>query len=217
MAHKLYHVRPGDTLSAIARWAGVPYAELLTANPQIANPNLIRVGQTILVPEGSSRTDLIRAAAEEVFPDDEPAWLKIARREIGVAERDPGENPRILEYLATTTLSDKDKQRDETAWCAAFLNWCLKTAGKKTLNTAWALSWAGYAKEAATPKLGDVVVFHRDGASSKGGHVGFFLRDLGTGIEIIGGNQSNAVTVASFPKNGKKGSFHYRFKAYRRP
>lgn len=49
-ARSSYTVVSGDTLSRIARNAGVSLSNLIAANPQIANPNLIRVGQTINLP-----------------------------------------------------------------------------------------------------------------------------------------------------------------------
>jgi len=48
-----YHVRSGDTLSAVARLFGVSYAALLAANPTITNPSLIHVGQLVTIPLGS--------------------------------------------------------------------------------------------------------------------------------------------------------------------
>ena len=43
-------VAGGDTMWAIALRYGVPLAELLAANPGIKNPNLIRVGERVVVP-----------------------------------------------------------------------------------------------------------------------------------------------------------------------
>lgn len=45
-----YTVAKGDTLSAIAKKYGITLQELLKANPQIKNPNLIKVGQVINIP-----------------------------------------------------------------------------------------------------------------------------------------------------------------------
>ncbi|HEY8341846.1 MAG TPA: CAP domain-containing protein [Calditerricola sp.] len=45
-----YTVKPGDTLYRIANAYGVPLWKLIAANPQIKNPNLIYVGQTVYVP-----------------------------------------------------------------------------------------------------------------------------------------------------------------------
>jgi uncharacterized protein len=50
----VYTVRAGDTLSAIAARVGVPLQEMLRLNPQIQNPDLIRVGQEIRLPGGAA-------------------------------------------------------------------------------------------------------------------------------------------------------------------
>jgi hypothetical protein len=47
-----YTVKPGDTLSKIAKNNGVSIAQLLQANPQISDPNKIRVGDAITLPNG---------------------------------------------------------------------------------------------------------------------------------------------------------------------
>jgi LysM repeat protein len=49
-----YTVVRGDTLRSIARKFNVTYADLLAANPQISNPNLIFTGQKINLPAGAS-------------------------------------------------------------------------------------------------------------------------------------------------------------------
>lgn len=45
-----YIIQPGDTLFAIARRFGITLAELLAANPQITNPDLVFPGQRIMIP-----------------------------------------------------------------------------------------------------------------------------------------------------------------------
>lgn len=52
-----YTVKPGDTLSKIAMRNGVSLARLLEANPQISNPNNIKVGDIINVPNGAVTTE----------------------------------------------------------------------------------------------------------------------------------------------------------------
>ena len=46
----LYTVRRGDTLLGIAKYFGVPYAEIRRLNPEITDPSTIRVGQRIRIP-----------------------------------------------------------------------------------------------------------------------------------------------------------------------
>lgn len=48
-----YSVKPGDTLSHIAKDHRVTLNQLLDANPQIRNPNRIQPGDTIRLPEGA--------------------------------------------------------------------------------------------------------------------------------------------------------------------
>lgn len=53
-----YTVRRGDSLSAIARRCGTTVSSLLGANPAIADPDLIRVGQVLrLVATAAGRDD----------------------------------------------------------------------------------------------------------------------------------------------------------------
>lgn len=47
-------VQRGDTLSGIAQQYGVSLQSLISANPQISNPNLIYPGQTVQIPGGSN-------------------------------------------------------------------------------------------------------------------------------------------------------------------
>ena len=46
----IYVIRAGDTLSAIARASNITLNRLLAANPQIENPDMISVGQSICIP-----------------------------------------------------------------------------------------------------------------------------------------------------------------------
>lgn len=52
-ASNKHTVRPGDTLGKIAQRLGVTLDALLAANPQIKNPDLIKVGQSLNVPAGT--------------------------------------------------------------------------------------------------------------------------------------------------------------------
>lgn len=52
---KTYTVQSGNTLSGIAAQFGVSLSSLLSANPQISNPNLIYPNQVIHLPSGATQ------------------------------------------------------------------------------------------------------------------------------------------------------------------
>ncbi|HYK20232.1 MAG TPA: LysM peptidoglycan-binding domain-containing protein [Pyrinomonadaceae bacterium] len=67
-----YTIKSGDTLSKIAQRNGVSLAQLLQANPQITDPNNIKVGQVITLPNGISSTDNTKPLPSNVVPQSEP-------------------------------------------------------------------------------------------------------------------------------------------------
>jgi uncharacterized protein (TIGR02594 family) len=125
----------------------------------------------------------------EQFP-----WMPIALAEIGTKEIvGEGNNPRVLSYLSTTTLdiSAADRATDETAWCSAFVNWCVEKAGFEGTDKASADSWLNWGNKISTPRRGCITVFTRAG----GNHVAFYIGETADEIEVLGGNQSNAVNI----------------------
>jgi LysM repeat protein len=69
MAEKV-KVKPGDTMSALAKKAGVSLADFIAANPQITNPNLIRPGQILTIPVANP-TDSTTDSVTSIRPDAE--------------------------------------------------------------------------------------------------------------------------------------------------
>ena len=63
-----YTVRPGDTLSKIAMRNGVSVAQLLQANPQVKDPNKIKVGDVLDVPNDTTTTDNTRPLQPDAVP-----------------------------------------------------------------------------------------------------------------------------------------------------
>ncbi len=52
---QVYVVKSGDTLSKIARSFGLTIEQLREANPAITDPNKIKVGDEIIIPDGAAR------------------------------------------------------------------------------------------------------------------------------------------------------------------
>ncbi len=129
-------------------------------------------------------------------------WLIIALKEVGQCEIRGGENARIIEYHASTTLKARE---DEIPWCSSFINWCLKQAGITGTNSAAAKSWLSWGRAIESPEKGCICVIKQkktghDAAtgSASGYHVGFFINSDFERIFLLGGNQSNKVKVSGF-------------------
>ena len=56
-------VRRGDSMSAIAQRHGVSLQDLIAANPQVRDPNQIRVGQELRLPGNAAVNEDARAVA----------------------------------------------------------------------------------------------------------------------------------------------------------
>ncbi|MDD2377224.1 MAG: SafA/ExsA family spore coat assembly protein, partial [Bacilli bacterium] len=85
---KNYTVLPGDTLWHIAKSLGIGLTELLTANPQITNSNLILSGQKINIPNNNTN-----APTYSVMPGD-TMWNIAKNHGIGLNEL-IGSNPQL--------------------------------------------------------------------------------------------------------------------------
>lgn len=194
-----YFVQPGDTLKAIADRAGVRLDHIRAWNPQITNPNRIFPGDSILL-----------VGADATPPDDPPLpansktpWFELARRELGTKEEKGSarNNPRILEYHASTTLPGNLARIDETAWCSSFVNWCISRVGLKGTDSARARSWEKWGRKLTEPRPGCITVFSRPAGGPKSGHVAFYISETADRIKVLGGNQSNRVMESSYPKS----------------
>jgi uncharacterized protein (TIGR02594 family) len=65
-------------------------------------------------------------------------------------------NPQILKYFRD--IGHEWVKDDETAWCAAYINWCLLRAGLPHTGKLNARSFLKYGDETTKPVLGDLAV-----------------------------------------------------------
>lgn len=125
----------------------------------------------------------------------------IAQTYIGTAEGPgPANNPVVMEMYST--VGHDWVEHDSVAWCAAFAGHCIERAGLRStrkLNARSYLDW-GIPVDLADAQEGDVVIFSRGDPSGWQGHVGFFVREVGASIEVLGGNQADAVNVKRYAK-----------------
>jgi uncharacterized protein (TIGR02594 family) len=129
-------------------------------------------------------------------------WFDIAMQELerGVSEvPGSGANPRIVEYLRSTSLGGAMASSDETAWCSAFVNFCVEKAGFAGTDSAMARSWLNWGRGTNTAVTGCIVVFERGAPPS--GHVAFYVSESGGMIKVLGGNQGNKVSIQEYDRD----------------
>ena len=133
----------------------------------------------------------------------------IAQRFVGMKEV-PGstDNQQILAMLR---LDMKWPENDEVPWCSAFTNWVAwllrLPRSKSLLARSWLMVGTPVPLECAVPGF-DVVVLKRGGGDQPGaevtdapGHVGFYAGHDAQFIELLGGNQSDSVSVARYQRD----------------
>lgn len=126
-------------------------------------------------------------------------WFDALREKLGEREvPGPASNPWIDECFAACGHPGLN---DSTAWCSAAVGWALSAAGFPNTKSLAARSYLKYGRKLDKPEPGCIVVFWRDSPASWQGHVGFYVRDDGTHVRVLGGNQNNAVTEASYSKS----------------
>lgn len=129
---------------------------------------------------------------------DQPMWMAEAWQRLGTRER-PGSrhNQDILDFFRDA--GHADVKRDEVPWCAAFVGACLKRAGHEGTGSLLARSYLDWGQVLEYGQPGAVVILSR-GQDQWTGHVGFWVGETEGSHILVGGNQSDAVTVAAFDK-----------------
>lgn len=128
------------------------------------------------------------------------AWFDIAMKELGTSETaGSGDNPRIVEYLRSTSLAGNMAANDETPWCSAFVNFCVEQAGFAGTDSASARSWLHWGRPTEVPVTGCIAVFKRGDPPS--GHVAFYVSESGGHIKVLGGNQGDKVCFAQYARD----------------
>lgn len=126
-------------------------------------------------------------------------WMQLALRKKGLLEgRD---NAELRSFLKSDgkTLGDPAK----LPWCGDFVETCVAVAlaGEAIpVNPYLARNWQKFGV-ASEPGFGTVLVFWRTHKTkSTNGHVGFYVGEDATHFYVLGGNQSNSVSVAKLDK-----------------
>lgn len=132
----------------------------------------------------------------------EPVWMRDARRYLGLREVvGKGSNSTIMSWAkhlggwVASFYAD-----DDIPWCGlAVAAWIAITLPEEPLpsNPLGALNWRTFGIGLGSPSLGAILVFSRSG----GGHVGLYVGEDATHYHVLGGNQSNSVSITRVAKN----------------
>jgi len=127
-----------------------------------------------------------------------PRMVEAARQLYGTLEAPgPADNPVILEWAREAGLS-MAYSSDAVPWCGLFMALVARRAGKAApAKPLWARSWSRFGIASPVAALGDVLVFARP---KGGGHVGLYVGEDETAFHVLGGNQSDAVSITRIAK-----------------
>lgn len=140
------------------------------------------------------------------------AWIEKALEYLGLKENTSktAHNQTILDMLTAMGSFNGEArawwQEDETPWCGLFVGYCLGVVGRYVIKEWYrARAWEStLLTKLNKPAYGCIVTFTRDG----GGHVGFLMGlDNKGNLMILGGNQSNAVSIVPFAKERATGFY----------
>ncbi len=125
----------------------------------------------------------------------EPCWLRVARGDLGLAEL-AGKNdaPFLRRWQAQLGVP----WLGPSPWCGvAVAHWLRECDVAAPRAFYRARAWLDWGHVMPVPAVGSVVVFERTG----GGHVGFVVgKTPANRLAVLGGNQKDQVSIASFPR-----------------
>lgn len=132
-----------------------------------------------------------------------PRMVSEGLKELGTVETPgSGNTPKIMAWAREVNL-EAHYSADSIPWCGLFVAVIAMRAGKTPPpGPLWALNWMKWGNDAGQPELGDVICFVRPG----GGHVGIYICEDNATYHVLGGNQSDAVTITRIEKHRFKGA-----------
>lgn len=137
------------------------------------------------------------AALMDRADDSEVPWMSEALRMKGLHEQ---RDVTRLSAWFDKSVSWIDPR--EIPWCGAFVATCMRKWDANIElpgNPLGARAWSGFGVY-CRPQFGAVLTFWRGKPSGWKGHVGFYYGEDETAYHVLGGNQSNAVTITRVSK-----------------
>ena len=137
--------------------------------------------------------------AARVAPLGPLPWITEAKSALG--RHEARDRTWLMDWLKRDGRSLGDPSKNP--WCGDFVETCIRIGlpdepllGALGTNPYWARNWLLFGQK-VEPTYGAVLVFSR----GSGGHVGFALGQDDTQFYVLGGNQSDAVTIARIAKS----------------
>lgn len=127
-----------------------------------------------------------------------------ALKDLGLAEVPGSKSHPRIQLAIETAAKWLDGDDSKTAWCGCLMGlWCLELGLPVPAAYYRAVSWLewGVAVKAGDERQGDVIVLQRPG----GNHVALLEEKKGVLWDLLGGNQSNRVSVAPYRKSLVRG------------
>lgn len=140
---------------------------------------------------------LTKRALEKNAPQGATPWLEHARAIFGLHE---SRNVSALRKWFDKSVSWIDPR--DVPWCGAFVATALRKWQPNIEipdNPLGARNWSRFGV-ACQPQPGAIMTFWRGSRNGWQGHVGFYVGEDATHYHILGGNQSNAVTITRIAK-----------------
>ncbi|WP_017444822.1 TIGR02594 family protein [Gayadomonas joobiniege] len=129
-------------------------------------------------------------------------WMFAAHNLLGTQEQPGrGSNEAIIGWAQELEMTSYDD--DDIPWCGLFVAHCIAAQLPYEAlpnNPLGARQWQHFG-HSVTPRFGSLMVFWRGSRDGWQGHVGFYWAEDEQAYQILGGNQSNAVTITRIAKN----------------
>ena len=142
--------------------------------------------------------------ARPLAPTGPLPWIAEAKTALG--RNEARDRSWLMDWLKRDGRSLRDPAKNP--WCGDFVETCIRMAlpdepllAALGTNPYWARNWLMFG-QAVQPVPGAVLIFER----GSGGHVCFAVGHDDTNCFLLGGNQSDAVTIASITKSSVLGA-----------
>lgn len=134
-----------------------------------------------------------------------PPWYDWLHAKIGLKEfAGPADNPAVTELWKIAQVPAIPAfNEDETPWCAGAVGAALFATGFVGTRSAMARSYAqgGWGFRSPYPIFGAVTVIEREPKKPPFAHVGFLAGCDMARVALLGGNQGDAVSIATFARS----------------